>query len=643
MLHRFALSKHPPPSSGRAGPAGATAPRRRRALVALASGALACSGLVLAGSPAVAGVEGSGSAALGKSGGAQTLTAAAVSGSIGAGLSGATKTVRYAGASFRVPASWPVYDLASNPSTCVRFDRHAVYLGTPGVNQNCPARAVGRTEALLVQPSAHLAADSPALAASDSSRLGAAPSLTTATLASGQIVRSYARAGLTVTATFGTRAALARDVLASGYKSGQFDLPRLTPRTRSNSLSDDASLGIASSTTIYSGQGFDTCAAPSEDAMRGWLQSPYRSVGVYIGGINRACGWGNLSKSWLRHVTRMGWRVQPIYVGLQPYCTDQGGMADISTNLATANAEGRQAADDAAVQARALGLAKGSAIYHDTESYDNTISTCVNSTMAFLDGWTNGLHDHGFLSGVYSSAYSAIQNMAQRYNSPTFTRPDIVWFARWDGKSTDQDSVLPAGSWGNYQRVKQYRGDHYETWGGYRINIDSDYLHTAVGTVARVYRVTANENLNVHAGPGTKFRVTGHRWPGERVGILCQVRGQKVGGTVWWDKLQSGRYVTDSYINTPSATGRAPHVPRCSFSYSVLANGGLNKRIGPSTAYPSSGFAPYGALVAVVCQKAGQKIGTTRVWNHLLSGRWVSDYYLQNPAKPGFSPLIPRC
>ena len=44
----------------------------------------------------------------------------------------------------RVPGDWPVFDLAADPSTCVRFDVHAVYLGHPGADMNCPAGLVGR-------------------------------------------------------------------------------------------------------------------------------------------------------------------------------------------------------------------------------------------------------------------------------------------------------------------------------------------------------------------------------------------------------------------------------------------------------------------------------------------------------------------
>jgi hypothetical protein len=64
----------------------------------------------------------------------------------------ATQVVRYDGWHARVPASWPVFHLGDGSRICVRFDRHAVYLGRPGSRQRCPAHAVGRTEALLVTP-----------------------------------------------------------------------------------------------------------------------------------------------------------------------------------------------------------------------------------------------------------------------------------------------------------------------------------------------------------------------------------------------------------------------------------------------------------------------------------------------------------
>ena len=65
---------------------------------------------------------------------------------------GGLQTVEYHGVAFDVPADWPVRDLATDPTMCVRFDVHAVYLGNPSPDMKCPAGGVGSTEAVLVQP-----------------------------------------------------------------------------------------------------------------------------------------------------------------------------------------------------------------------------------------------------------------------------------------------------------------------------------------------------------------------------------------------------------------------------------------------------------------------------------------------------------
>src|ERR1700689_3885142 len=69
----------------------------------------------------------------------------------------AMKTVVYHGYEFQVPASWPVYRLDQHPTTCVRYDVHAVYPGTPGAH---PAGLVGRTQTVSLIPSATVAAGS---------------------------------------------------------------------------------------------------------------------------------------------------------------------------------------------------------------------------------------------------------------------------------------------------------------------------------------------------------------------------------------------------------------------------------------------------------------------------------------------------
>jgi hypothetical protein len=130
--------------------------------------------------------------------------------------------VRYHGYEIQVPASWPVYHLAADPTRCVLFSSHAVYLGTPGPDQRCPAHAVGRTSAVLIQPAGQPGQLPPGTAVLPSSTAAlparaSLPAATTAAAAAGhalQIVVS--RAGVLVTATYGANPAQARAILAGG-------------------------------------------------------------------------------------------------------------------------------------------------------------------------------------------------------------------------------------------------------------------------------------------------------------------------------------------------------------------------------------------------------------------------------------------
>lgn len=88
--------------------------------------------------------------------------------------SGDSQTVEYHGYRAEVPASWPVYDLEASPTTCVRFDRHAVYLGHPGETQLCAGRPIGRTEALLIEPADPETVDSVAAAVDPEPNFGMA-------------------------------------------------------------------------------------------------------------------------------------------------------------------------------------------------------------------------------------------------------------------------------------------------------------------------------------------------------------------------------------------------------------------------------------------------------------------------------------
>jgi hypothetical protein len=125
------------------------------------------------------------------------------------------KEVRYSKVVFAVPAGWPVIDLAANPGRCALFNVHAVYLGHQGPNAVCPAQALGRTEAVQVEPldaesQAHLLPS--AATATIHGQPAAVQPGTSATLS---VVASFPRLGVTVTATYLTDPSTANRIVGS--------------------------------------------------------------------------------------------------------------------------------------------------------------------------------------------------------------------------------------------------------------------------------------------------------------------------------------------------------------------------------------------------------------------------------------------
>jgi hypothetical protein len=384
----------------------------------------------------------------------------------------ATKQVTFHGYKVEVPTSWPVIDLTRNPSTCVRFNVHAVYLGHPGANQSCPARVLGRTEALLVEP---MDASSRGRVRADTTwaprGMAAVPAIPAN--ASHEVTVGVSQAGVLVTGSYGDDRGTLENVL-----DGATLTQDARPAAELAPAASTAATVVAPGT--FTGTGFDACTAPSPTAMQAWLaNSPYRAVGIYVGGISRGCAQPELTASWVSQQAAAGWALIPTYVGLQAPCTGFTNKID----PASAPSQGRAAAEDAVASASSLGIGAGSVIYFDMEAYSTTDTACRQAVLTFLSNWSTRLHELGYLSGVYSSANSGIRDLVGVYDSSAFVRPDHVWFARWDGVATVSDPVIPATAWPDHQRIKQYQGGHNETWGGVTINIDTDYLDVAAGPV----------------------------------------------------------------------------------------------------------------------------------------------------------------
>ncbi|WP_205857200.1 glycoside hydrolase domain-containing protein [Phytoactinopolyspora endophytica] len=399
-----------------------------------------------------------------------------------------------------------------------------------------------------------------------------------------------------------------------------------------------------SSANRAGGRGFDTCTAPSLDALRAWKASPYRTVNVYFGGINRGCTQPNLTSSWVRGATANGWKLLPTYFGRQPFCKI-GTSKPHRFTASNATSYGTSDAKDAVSKAKGLGLLPGSALYADVEHYNRSDSDCRRSVRRYVSAWTKTLHGSGYLAGVYVHQDSGLRDLSNSYDWTTYARPDAVWMARWDGgTSLTGWPTVPNSHWAVHQRAKQYRGDHDETWGGVRLNIDSDALNAPVATVARSYKVTSATALNARRGPSTSYSVVRAHAPGSTLRVVCQGHGQKVGTSSVWDRLSNGTWVSDYYVSTPSRTGFSSALPRCTYPGQVTARVALNTRTGPGLSYSKTGSAlPRGSLAWVMCQKSGSKVGTTTVWNRLSDGRWVSDYYVSNRSNTSWSSPTPRC
>jgi Domain of unknown function (DUF1906)/FG-GAP-like repeat len=227
----------------------------------------------------------------------------------------------------------------------------------------------------------------------------------------------------------------------------------------------------------FTGQGFDACSAPTTERMDAWLASPYRAVGVYFGGGNRACTQPNLTADWVTHQQANGWHLLPVYLGRQAPCTTSNKTLLIDP--AQAGAQGRAEADAAVAAAAALGLSRASALIFDMEAYETGNAACTNAVLAFLGAWTARLHDRGYFSGVYGSLASTVTDLVGDYNSTSRPHPDYLDFARWDGVATTANPAIPAGYWSPHRRIHQYLGDHDESYGGLAINIDNDYVDVA--------------------------------------------------------------------------------------------------------------------------------------------------------------------
>ncbi|HWI42429.1 MAG TPA: glycoside hydrolase domain-containing protein [Nocardioides sp.] len=229
----------------------------------------------------------------------------------------------------------------------------------------------------------------------------------------------------------------------------------------------------------WSGYAFDACRAPSQRLMDRWrTSSPFSGVGIYLGGIHRACDQRNLTAGWVRRQMRSGWKLLPIWVGPQASCSGYdhriSGRPGRRGRYAEARARGASNARAAVRAARGVALPRGEVLFYDIEPFDTRVARCRRSSLAFLEEWTKEVHRRGYRSGVYSHVNAAISLISRTGRG--YARPDAVWYAWIDRVGAMPHDAVVNASFMRTSRVHQYVLDKRVSFGGLKLDIDWNFV-----------------------------------------------------------------------------------------------------------------------------------------------------------------------
>ncbi|MBO0843781.1 MAG: DUF1906 domain-containing protein, partial [Nocardioides sp.] len=163
-----------------------------------------------------------------------------------------------------------------------------------------------------------------------------------------------------------------------------------------------------------------------------------------------------------------------------------------------ARSQGRGQGAATVAAAKSLGIASGSTLYYDLESFNIANTNCRASALWFVSAFTTKVHSLGYKVGFYSSAGSGIKAMynTKKSGRKDFHFPDQLWIADWNGAAGTSTAYIPDSAWSPHARVKQYEGGHDETYGRVTVNVDRDYLDVGRGSVAPTVKHCGGLNVN---------------------------------------------------------------------------------------------------------------------------------------------------
>jgi hypothetical protein len=96
--------------------------------------------------------------------------------------------------------------------------------------------------------------------------------------------------------------------------------------------------------------------------------------------------------------------------------------------------------------------------------------------------------------------------------------------------------------------------------------------------------------------------------------------------------------VAPALVGTTAASAATSYGP-----YLTVASPSLNERSAPSTGAAIAGSLPYHSTIYITCQTSGSVVNGSAVWDQLLNGTYISDYWTNTPGMNTWTPSIPRC
>ncbi|MGI8456991.1 MAG: hypothetical protein ACR2LI_02595 [Propionibacteriaceae bacterium] len=142
-------------------------------------------------------------------------------------------------------------------------------------------------------------------------------------------------------------------------------------------------------------------------------------------------------------------------------------------------------------------------------------------------------------------------------------------------------------------------------------------------------RVVARGGVIARSLPTTASTDFGTYAEGERVTLLCKLRGSTVGGNSLWYRTPSegSTWVSARYVEN---IGAPPAYCGSSARYTGRTTATLTRREAPTTRTAAHGTVASGAEITIICKWEGDTVAGNSLWYHLTDGRWVAARYVAN-------------